>query len=362
MELNLFTVVALVFVPLLVFKLWKIVKYCCAVFRDYYVLWNIAFGAHPTRRNLIHPMRIHPYVCNPKLLDNWSIEELFAFGKSMVSSDISLETFHKIVVSYQFVIVFRERLDGSLRGMCLLGKDSFYHKGKPITTIKLGLALFHSSYQGGPYLYYVILYHVIRELIFSPRTPVYILTKLYSYKSYLALVNTCNNVYPVYNRKCPEFERSLLNDFAQSIRFPDESYDEDTFVLKRELSYVKSHVAPLTERDLQNPHIAFFTQQNSGWTKGHCMFSIAEVNWHAVFKAVKKSIGRAFRGRSRDLIDAKSNKARKCFDRHLSFNCAEAKIEALEKYTIRDGHVAMRNRGSEDIYVSENENTPEETQ
>ena len=366
MDLNLWYVLRCVFVflvlvtsLLLATKLCRAIKHGCAIFRDYFVLWNVAFGAHPTRRNMSQPMRLHPYVCNPRLLDGISIEELFTFGKSMVNSDISCETFRKVVVSYRYAIIFRERLDGSLRGMCLLGKNRTEHNGKKCTILTMGLALFHNYYQGGPYLYYVVLYHILKELIARPRTPIYILTKLFSYKSYLALISSCKTVYPIYNKEIPEFERSLLNSFAESVLFPEETYNPDTFILEREMSHVKQHVATVTPQDLDNPHIKFFTDRNPGWEKGHCMFCISEVDWFSILKIASKAIKRAIRGRSgvdtKDKLASRknANRFRQHFDRHLSYQQHDAKSEVLKEYTIKDGHAVLKHRVSDDIYVPE---------
>ena len=350
-------IVAVLFLLFLAFanKILSSIKHVYSVFRDYYVLWNIAFGAHPTRRNLSQPMRLHPYVCNPQLLDNISMEELFTFGKSMVSTDITCETFRKVVVSYKLAILFRERLDGSLRGMCLLSKDQIEHNGKKLNTIKLGLALFHNYYQGGPYLYYVIIYHALKALMLSPRTPVYILTKLFSYKSYLALVNTCKEVYPVYNKEIPEMQRSLLNSFADSVRFPNETYNPDTFILEREMSHIRAHAANISYKDLQNPHIKFFATQNPGWQKGHCMFCITQVTWPILLKTIKRSIGRAIRGRRADTNKAQGNNSeqlRQHFDRHLSFHCDEARSHVSKEYTIKDGQAVLKESIGQDVYVA----------
>ncbi len=339
-------------------KIFIVITAAYVLLRDLFLLWNIAFGAHPTRRNMSHPLRLHTYVCNPSLLDHRSITEILTFTKSMVESDhdVSYETFHKIINSYQIVATFRERLDGSLRGIHLLGRNEVERNGKKITIIKLGLAFFEKQYQGGPYFYLVLIYHWLKELILHPRTPIYVIGKTYSYKSYLACLNYCNEAYPVYNKVTPELEKSLLNDFADSIRFPGEKYNPETFILERELTHLKSHVAGITPEDMENPHVNFFAEQNPGWSKGHCMICIAIMDWNATFKAIRKTIARLIRGKKGNIGDKLANKKnskkfRRQFDRHFSFYSPEAKAKVLDNYKIDHGRAVIKNETSADIYV-----------
>ena len=94
----------------------------------------------------------------------------------------------------------------------------------------------------------------------------YIVGKSFSYKSYL-VATKFQEFYPRYNKETPEFYKDLLEEFAESVRLPDEVYNPETFVLEREISYLKDFVAVISEQDLKNPHIRFFNEQNPGWTK-----------------------------------------------------------------------------------------------
>ena len=339
-------------------KIFTFVKAGYVLFRDFYLFWNIALGAHPSRRNISQPLRLHTYVCNPTLLDHRSLAELCTFAKSMVSSDVDLETFRKMISAYQTVIIMRERLDGSLRGICFLGRDEMEHEGKKTIAIKMGLTLFDKNYQGGPYMYYVVAYKIMKELILHPWTPIHIMGKAFSYKTYVTLQNYYYEAYPVYNKDIPELERALLNNFVETVRFPNEKYNPQTFVLERELSHIKSHAAEITEEDLENPHIKFFAEHNPGWAKGHCMFFIGVVYWSVVINTFKKAISRTIRGRKGDKLAHKKNfqKFRRQFDRHFSFYGSEAKEKVLDNYIINHGRAVLKKDTSADIYVFEESN------
>ena len=83
-----------------------------------------------------------------------------------------------------------------------------------------------------------------------------------------------SEVYPRYDQETPDRERRLIHEFARSVQMrSNEVYDPDTFVLKWELSNLKSHAAPLAEADLANPHIRFFVDNNPGWCSIHACSS-----------------------------------------------------------------------------------------
>lgn len=300
------------------------------ILRDYYILWNVAFGGKSSRRNMKQCLRLHGYVCKPELLDDISIQELFTFGSGMLESSITVEQFRKVLLSYKFVIICRERMDGSLRGMCLLDKTTASHNGQDYVVIKLGLALFKSYYQGGPLLYYILLYHVVKQRLLHPFTPLYIMGKLFSYKSYLSMVRSIGEVYPRYDSPTPSFETDLINKFAKQVIMPHEDYSRTTFVLKRELSHLKSHIADVTEKDLANPHINYFVQRNPDWAKGHCMFFIAKPTWRDMLAILWKAITRARRARHTSNTTTRKHS----YDRHLSYQCNEANEIAHNNYEV----------------------------
>ncbi len=278
----------------LIYLLYCAIKYVYVLFREYFVLWNIAIGARSDRRSLSAKIRLHVYVCQTELLDEVSINELYAFGKTMVNTDISIQDFHKVILSYKFAVMFRERKDGSLRGMLLLGIDNkTTESGKKYTLIRIGLSLFQNYYQGGPLMYYAGAYHILKELFWHPLTPVYLAGKAFSYKSYMVMAKNLKHFYPRHDVPTPEFERSIITEFGRGVATANEVFDQETGVLKREMSHIRQHVAGISKEELQNPHIRFFTEQNPGWARGHQMCCIAQVRWsdilYVIWKAMRRS-------------------------------------------------------------------------
>ena len=104
------------------------------------------------------------------------------------------------------------------------------------------------------------------ELIFHPFTPLYVVGKAFTYKSYMMIIKF-REFYPRYDRGTPEFFKNIIHDYAQSVKRPNETYDPETFVLERELSQARRFLAPISEKDLLNPNIKFFNEWNPGWRK-----------------------------------------------------------------------------------------------
>lgn len=314
-------------VAIVLYFVYTKVKQLYRLFREYFVLWNVAVGARSDRRSISTRARLHAYVCKTHLLDEVSISQLYSFLKSMMDSDITMAQFHLVLLSYKFVVLCRERMDGSLRGAMLLGVDHKENCGKKCTVFRIGLAFFQKFYQGGPLLYYVVAYHVLWELLFHPFTPVYITGKAFSYKSYVTMANNLNNFYPRYDAETPSFEQKLINEFASSVKSADEVFDPKRCVLERTLSAMKEFVAPILKHDLANPHIAFFQETNPGWKQGHQLIVIGQVKLSDFLSLVLKAVTKA-RSTRKEGIERNRFIKKRVRSRQFSFQDETAKRHA----------------------------------
>jgi hypothetical protein len=172
------------------------------------------------------------------------------------------------LLQYKYAAFFREELDGSLRGMLLIDpQNGLIKEEQTYNCIKMGLALFKDDYRGGPLGYFVGAYHLLKALALYPRTPLYVLYKCFSYKSYLLSLRVSAEVYPRHDAETPRLEKSIIDEFGFSLTNEHDTYDPTTCVINRESARLHTHVAPVTARQLQNPNIAFFTKQNPSWDK-----------------------------------------------------------------------------------------------
>ena len=302
----------------------RALKGAFVLFREYFVLWNVAVGARSDRRQMSTKIRLHAYVCKTDLLDEVSVNELYSFAKGMVDSDFTIHDFHKVLLSYKYAVLCRERKDGSLRGMMLMGIDRKVKDGQNYTLVRLGLSLFLNFYQGGPLLYYVTAYHVLKELVQHPLTPVYIAGKAFSYKSYMVVVNNFQAYYPHYKCPTPAFEKSIIDEFGKGIATSSEIYDMERGVLCRERSVIKEHVASISKEERENPHIKFFERQNPGWTKGHQLCFIAKATWLDLVRGLLKAARRAYTARKEGLVSPGRRTKSSKYSRQFSFQSESA--------------------------------------
>ena len=276
------------------------------------MLWNISKGATSKRRSISAKIRLHVYVCETHLLDEVSVNELYTFLIKMMDSDVTIRQFHTVLLSYSYALIFRERKDGSLRGVTLLNVSRRKH-GKNYTLLQIGLSFFQNYYRGGPMLYYVVAYHILKELILHPFTPLYIIGKAFSYKSYVVLCHTLPLAYPRYDAETPEFEKGIINEFGTSVKLLNEVYDEEMFVLKRERTSMKEGVAVLTPESLNDPHIKFFVERNPGWRKGHQLITMGLVRWSDFLRLLWRALGRTWRAKRERVSSQKKVKLTRRF-------------------------------------------------
>ena len=102
------------------------------------------------------------------------------------------------------------------------------------------------------------------ELCLHPLTPLYMLGKVSTYKAYIQLYEN-HEFYPRYDKETPELYKKIAEDYAVDMKNSSDTYDRDNLILRRRLGIVREGVAPITERELRDPRIRFFSERNHGW-------------------------------------------------------------------------------------------------
>ena len=140
-------------------------------------------------------------------------------------------------------------------------KDCLY----VLISLQLGLMLMLKHYRGGPWMkltvacliikgeitilspspflnsfFYIatlpslslLSFPLIPELILHPLTPVYLIVKASTYKSYL--LSTIMSVsHPRHDMEAPEEYKNIAEDFVRGVQSAEDEYDRNTFVLRR---------------------------------------------------------------------------------------------------------------------------------
>jgi len=287
------TILEAVIVLFLCYLAWQAL-YLIWSFTGCYILWRVYSGGDENTMNISPKMRLHVYVCPVKLLDESSIRELFKFVNNFLDPSLDFQEFYKILQSYTFVVLLRERRDGSLRGLFVISCDRCNKKEKSYTVLRLGLSFFEKEYRGGPYFYYTILYFRIKEFFLHPFKPFYIFGTLFSYKSYAILTHNLAHVYPSYSQDTPEEIGEIINDFAKKVKLPGEVYDPVKFVLKNEIVAMKESVSEPGRANRDDPNVKFFIERNPGWSKGHLLFTLSSVHFADIFRIIYRMLYREF--------------------------------------------------------------------
>ncbi len=270
----------------ILYLVWKLFRLLFFYFSEYLVLWVVANGGNANRRSISAKMRMHFYMCPTELMDEESVIEMFKFLNNQVDHSLDIKEFHKVLLSYTYAVLFRERRDGSLRGLFLLSLDKVKDNNMSYTVLKPGLSFFEKEYRGGPYFYYIFAYLCIREFILHPLTPFYMFGKAFSYRSYATATHTVSHVYPSYNRKTPDHIKNLIDEYANKTRLPGEEYDSERCVLKRERSHMRSFVSEASRVDTNDPNVKFFIDTNPGWEKGHQLLTLSVVQLRDIFRVI----------------------------------------------------------------------------
>jgi hypothetical protein len=95
-------------------------------------------------------------------------------------------------------------------------------------------------------------------------------------------------------RPVPDFEQSVLHHLARR-RF-GECYDPHSGVIRCPDDYrLKPGVGDITEREIRNPHIAFFCQRNPDWAEGAELACLADLSMDNLRPMARRMLERDIR-------------------------------------------------------------------
>ncbi|CAI8030976.1 hypothetical protein GBAR_LOCUS17569 [Geodia barretti] len=188
------------------------------VYQEAFVMLTVALGRRwmPKERSL----RIQPYLCRTADLDDVSIDECFRFhyqafqpADDSITRDQVFAMYQKTLQKYSHVVLCREKLDGSLRGLVLVGLEY-----KKTHTVLKRYTISCPGWTDTDSQDY-------RELILHPFVPVYLITKMSTYKSYL-ISTSYPDSHPRYDKEAPEEIKKIAEEFVRSIQSPEDRGDQ----------------------------------------------------------------------------------------------------------------------------------------
>jgi len=121
----------------------------------------------------------------------------------------------------------------------------------------------------------------IEKLKKSIKIPVYWFLICKGYKTYRYLNVYCKSYYPSYKEETPVFEKRIMDAYAIK-KYPNH-YNPLTGIIKHDdgMDYLKEDVAPVTDRILRKPEVAFFVEKNPQHVQGDelvCLASFSDEN------------------------------------------------------------------------------------
>ena len=195
-----------------------------------------------------------------------------------------------------WVVLLRDRDDGALRGFStILLRDITTPRG-PARLFFSGDTVVSPLYWGDKALQLAIARLLLSLKLRQPSRPMYWFLISKGYRTYLILANTFPRSIPrASTDEDPEL-RAILDGVA-SARFPD-AYDARTGIIRNDGAheYVRSGVAPVSERALQNSHVRFFVDRNPHHAAGDELACLALVRTRDLVRAtVRFTVRRALR-------------------------------------------------------------------
>ncbi|XP_065842699.1 uncharacterized protein [Oscarella lobularis] len=216
--------------------------------QELFILWVVArgFKNRKSKRN----QNLHSYICRTDQLDSFAVSELWTFINQMMAADNdtagSIEATHAAILAYKYVALFRERQDGSLRGLFFVDvKTDLKREGKRYNLIRLAAQIIDFTY-------------------------------------------------PRYNKETPKWEKHLLDELGHSYESDDTKYYPETNILHRRVNHMAQHAVADNLNFHDNPHVQFFYERNPNWREGDCLVVVSRITWMGLMNMVLQSFKRAF--------------------------------------------------------------------
>ncbi len=270
-------------------------KYFFCLFLEYFVLWSVARGGrYSDGKTTIAKNSLLIFICPPVNLDEKSVIELYSFVGQHVNYNLNVQEFHKLLLSYGHAVLYRDKQDGSLRGVLMVDLERKIFKGNHCMVMQCGTCYFDKKYRGGSYKHYVLAYFRLLALLSHPFTPFLLVARYFSYLPYAQLAHTFEYVYPSYGKVTPDFIKAFIDDFARKVMSKGDEYDPKTSVLKQTRFYsLKCHASESWSANTKDTHVNFFCERNPGWTEGHQLVAVASIRLRDILVLMRRMIVKA---------------------------------------------------------------------
>lgn len=178
------------------------------------------------------------------------------------------EKFYEDLSEKDWVLVLYDK-KGAIKGFSTLMAMDMDLDGRTVKGVFSGDTIIHRDYWGTVEFLIVWGRFVLMDLpeLFAPM-PVYWILISKGYKTYRYLPTHFLEFFPRYDRETPAGIQRIMDAFGR-LKYPDR-YDAGRGIITSDgnTDRVKDGIAPLTEKHLQDPNLAFFARKNPGHEEG----------------------------------------------------------------------------------------------
>lgn len=152
--------------------------------------------------------------------------------------------------------------------------------GAKAYTVYSGMSFILPAYRGLHLLPRTLSYYSLKLKLSNPFRQVFVWSDAISYKPYLLTARSTRKFFPSRKFATPPQIQELIHLVGH--QFYGENYDEASGTVRKESNRLKQHVAPVSDRDLRDPDIAFFVRHNPGYAKGDGLINVIPITFRNI--------------------------------------------------------------------------------
>ena len=236
--------------------------------------------------------RIDGQVVQIASLSTETIASMYALMTTYYNG-MTREIFEQDLYEKEQVVLLNDACTGTICGFSTTMTMRIPIDGRDVVTIFSGDTIVHERYRHQtvlPRLWLQLAYSTADAIqTREPETRVYWFLISSGYKTYCYLPLFFREFYPTFERSTPPHLQRLIDTIARW-KYPEEYESRTGIVRLKYPSPLREGVAPITERRLKNPHVAFFQQVNPDHGNGDELVCITEINTSNLTKAGQRMV------------------------------------------------------------------------
>lgn len=207
----------------------------------------------------------------------------------------SLDTFLRDMTRKTGVLVIYSKRDDRIVGFSTVTDFQMKVDGQNVRCVFNGDTVVDRQYRGASALRLSGLLYLWRQKLLHPFTPVYWYLISMGYGNYLTMARHFPKHYPGVDGDDLHLRNIAM---AASERLFPGALDRSRGVLDfgEDACKLKNHVAPISDTERSNRHIAFFEQRNPHWMRGDEMPCLGAIDLGMIWRLIKQAPGRFLLG------------------------------------------------------------------